>query len=87
MLIKYNGEYIEERVRAGGCSKCGTSRSINGVKSYKTMFRTYWGSQLIIFEKDTPVNVSDDLLAKWLLTKTYTDEHNIERPSFTQVEE
>lgn len=87
MLIKYNGEYLAERGRAGGCSKCGTSRSINGVKSYKNTFRTYWGSALIIFEKDKAVNVSDDLLAKWLLTKTYTDENNVEKPSFSKVEE
>lgn len=87
MLIKYNGEYVAERGRAGGCSKCGTSRSINGIKSYKGRYTAYWGTSLLVFDKDEAVNVSDSLLAKWLLNQTYIDENNVEKPSFSKVEE
>lgn len=65
MLVKYNGEYVRES-RSGGCSKCGTGRSIGGVETYKTVYRTYYSGRLYIFEKGKTYPV-DDILGKYLL--------------------
>ena len=50
MLVKYNGEYAREQ-RSYGCSKCGTGRSISGVETYRTVYRTYYSGRLYIFEQ------------------------------------
>lgn len=84
MLIKYLGELSKE-TRSYGCSKCGTSRSVNGKEVYKTQYRTYFDGRLIIFKKDTPVEV-DNTLGNFLLSRQYRDNTGVMRNSFVEVE-
>ena len=83
MLVRYNGEYVRES-RSYGCSKCGTGRSINGVETYKTVYRTYYDLRLYIFEKGKVYPV-DDTLGKFLLNQTYTDKEGYIRHQFEEV--
>lgn len=83
MLVRYNGEYARES-RSYGCSKCGTGRSINGVETYKTVYRTYYSGRLYIFEKGKTYPV-DDILGKYLKNLKYTDKDGIIRNQFEEV--
>ena len=83
MLVRYNGEYARES-RSYGCSKCGTGRSINGVETYKTVYRTYYSGRLYIFEKDKVYPV-DDILGKYLKNLKYTDKDGVIRHQFEEV--
>lgn len=83
MLVRYNGEYVRES-RSYGCSKCGTGRSINGVETYKTVYRTYYSGRLYIFEKGKTYPV-DDILGKYLKNLKYTDKDGIIRNQFEEV--
>lgn len=83
MLVKYKGEYARES-RSYGCSKCGTGRSISGVETYKTVYRTYYSGRLYIFEKDKTYPV-DDILGKYLLNLKYTDHQGTLRRQFEEV--
>ena len=82
MLVKYNGEYTRE-TRADGCSKCGTSRSINGRDVYKTSDRTYYEGRLYIFNQGEPVQV-DDILGKYLLSRVYTDTDGVFKNAYSE---
>lgn len=83
MLVRYNGEYARES-RSYGCSKCGTGRSINGVETYKTVYRTYYSGRLYIFEKGKTYPV-DDILGKYLKNLKYTDKDGNTRNQFEEV--
>lgn len=83
MLVRYNGEYARES-RSYGCSKCGTGRSINGVETYKTVYRTYYSGRLYIFEKGKTYPV-DNILGKYLKNLKYTDKDGIIRNQFEEV--
>lgn len=83
MLVRYNGEYARES-RSYGCSKCGTGRSINGVETYKTVYRTYYSVRLYIFEKGKVYPV-DDILGKYLKNLKYTDKDGNIRNKFEEV--
>lgn len=83
MLVKYNGEYARES-RSYGCSKCGTGRSISGVETYRTVYRTYYSGRLYIFEQGKTYPV-DDILGKYLTTLRYTDKEGVIRNTFTEV--
>lgn len=85
MLIKFKGEYIKEP-RSYGCSKCGTGRSISGVETYKTVYRTYYYPRVYTFVKDKIYPV-DDILGKYLLNLKYTDPQGIIRRQFEEVPE
>lgn len=85
MLIKFNGELVKERsYYGGGCSQCGTARSISGEEVHKTTYRTYYANKLYIFTKGQPVEV-DSILGKFLLTKKYTDVNGVVKNSFEEV--
>ena len=60
MLVKFKGERKRES-RSYGCSKCGTGRSINGVETYSTVYRTYYEGRLYVFLKDKVYPVDDIL--------------------------
>lgn len=83
MLVKYNGEYVRES-RSGGCSKCGTGRSIGGVETYKTVYTTYYGVRMYRFEKGKVYPV-DDTLGKYLKNLKYTDKDGSIHNSFDEV--
>lgn len=83
MLVKYNGEYVRES-RSGGCSKCGTRRSIGGVETYKTVYTTYYGVRMYRFEKGKVYPV-DDTLGKYLKNLKYTDKDGNIHNSFDEV--
>lgn len=83
MLVRYNGEYVRES-RSYGCSKCGTGRSINGVETYKTVYRTYYNGHLYIFEKDKVYPV-DNILGKYLKNLKYTDKDGNIHNQFEEV--
>lgn len=83
MLVKYNGEYAREQ-RSYGCSKCGTGRSISGVETYRTVYRTYYSGRLYIFEQGKTYPV-DDILGKYLTNLRYTDKEGVIRNTFSEV--
>lgn len=83
MLVKYKGEYARES-RSYGCSKCGTGRSISGVETYRTVYRTYYGGRLYIFEQDKTYPV-DEILGKYLTNLKYTDKQGNIRNTFEEV--
>ena len=83
MLVKYNGEVSRES-RSYGCSKCGTGRSINGLETYKTVYRTYYSGRLYIFEKGKTYPV-DDILGKYLTNLKYTDNNGVIKRQFEEV--
>lgn len=83
MLVKYNGEVSRES-RSYGCSKCGTGRSINGLETYKTVYRTYYSGRLYIFEKGKIYPV-DDILGKYLTNLKYTDNNGVIKRQFEEV--
>lgn len=83
MLVKYNGEVSKES-RSYGCSKCGTGRSINGLETYKTVYRTYYSGRLYIFEKGKTYPV-DDILGKYLTNLKYTDNNGVIKRQFEEV--
>lgn len=85
MLVKYNGEVSRES-RSYGCSKCGTGRSINGLETYKTVYRTYYSGRLYIFEKGKTYPV-DDILGKYLTNLKYTDNNGNIKRQFEEVED
>lgn len=85
MLVKYNGEVSRES-RSYGCSKCGTGRSINGLETYKTVYRTYYSGRLYIFEKGKTYPV-DDILGKYLTNLKYTDNNGVIKRQFEEVED
>ena len=83
MQVKYNGEYARES-RSYGCSKCGTGRSISGVETYRTVYRTYYGGRLYIFEQGKTYHV-DEILGKYLTNLKYTDKQGNIRNTFEEV--
>lgn len=83
MQVKYNGEYARES-RSYGCSKCGTGRSISGVETYRTVYRTYYNGRLYIFEQGKTYPV-DDILGKYLTNLRYTDKEGVIRNTFSEV--
>lgn len=83
MQVKYNGEYARES-RSYGCSKCGTGRSISGVETYRTVYRTYYGGKLYIFEQGKTYPV-DEILGKYLTNLKYTDKQGNIRNTFEEV--
>ena len=83
MQVKYNGEYARES-RSYGCSKCGTGRSISGVETYRTVYRTYYGGRLQIFEQGKTYPV-DEILGKYLTNLKYTDKQGNIRNTFEEV--
>ena len=83
MQVKYNGEYAREQ-RSYGCSKCGTGRSISGVETYRTVYRTYYSGRLYIFEQGKTYPV-DDILGRYLTNLRYTDKEGVIRNTFTEV--
>nr|DAJ32527.1 MAG TPA: hypothetical protein [Caudoviricetes sp.] len=83
MQVKYNGEYARES-RSYGCSKCGTGRSISGVETYRTVYRTYYSGRLYIFEQGKTYPV-DDILGKYLTNLRYTDKEGVIRNTFSEV--
>lgn len=83
MLVKYKGEYARES-RSYGCSKCGTGRSISGVETYRTVYRTYYGGRLYIFEQGKTYPV-DEILGKYLTNLKYTDKQGNIRNTFEEV--
>ena len=83
MLVKYKGEYARES-RSYGCSKCGTGRSISGVETYRTVYRTYYGGRLYIFEQDKTYPV-DEILGRYLTNLKYTDKQGNIRNTFEEV--
>lgn len=83
MLVKFNGERKRES-RSYGCSKCGTGRSINGVETYSTVYRTYYEGRLYIFLKDKVYPV-DDILGGYLVNLKYTDNEGKIRNTFEEV--
>lgn len=83
MLVKFNGEHKRES-RSYGCSKCGTGRSINGVETYSTVYRTYYEGRLYIFLKDKVYPV-DDILGGYLVNLKYTDNEGKIRNTFEEV--
>lgn len=83
MQVKYNGEYARES-RSYGCSKCGTGRSISGVETYRTVYRTYYGGRLYIFEQGKTYPV-DEILGKYLINLKYTDKQGNIRNTFEEV--
>lgn len=85
MLVKFTGEYSREE-RSYGCSKCGTGRSVSGKEVYKTSYRTYYGARLYIFNQDEPVEV-DEVLGKYLLSRTYFNKEGVKTHSFVVVEQ
>lgn len=84
MLVSYNGELLRENPRIGGCSKCGTGRSINGTKTFRTSWRTYYGGRFYNFEMEKPVEV-DEILGKFLLGRTYKDDNGDILNSFKEI--
>lgn len=85
MLVKYLGEFVRER-KSYGCSRCGTSRAVGGKEVHKISFTTWYNGRLYVFNKDSEVEV-DEILAKFLLAKTYTDTDGTIKHSFEQVNE
>ena len=83
MLVKFNGEHKRES-RSYGCSKCGTGRSINGVETYSTVYRTYYEGRLYVFLKDKVYPV-DDILGGYLINLKYTDNEGNIRNTFDKV--
>lgn len=83
MLVKFNGERKRES-RSYGCSKCGTGRSINGVETYSTVYRTYYEGRLYIFLKDKVYPV-DDILGGYLVNLKYTDNEGKIQNTFEEV--
>lgn len=83
MQVKYKGEYARES-RSYGCSKCGTGRSISGVETYRTVYRTYYGGRLYIFEQGKTYPV-DEILGKYLTNLKYTDKQGNIRNTFEEV--
>lgn len=83
MQVRYNGEYAREQ-RSYGCSKCGTGRSISGVETYRTVYRTYYSGRLYIFEQGKTYPV-DDILGKYLTNLRYTDKEGVIRNTFSEV--
>lgn len=83
MLVKFNGEHKRES-RSYGCSKCGTGRSINGVETYSTVYRTYYEGRLYVFMKDKVYPV-DDILGGYLVNLKYTDNEGNIRNTFDKV--
>lgn len=83
MQVRYNGEYARES-RSYGCSKCGTGRSISGVETYRTVYRTYYSGRLYIFEQGKTYPV-DDILGKYLTNLRYTDKEGVIRNTFSEV--
>lgn len=83
MQVRYNGEYAREQ-RSYGCSKCGTGRSISGVETYRTVYRTYYSGRLYIFEQGKTYPV-DDILGRYLTNLRYTDKKGVIRNTFTEV--
>lgn len=83
MQVRYNGEYARES-RSYGCSKCGTGRSISGVETYRTVYRTYYSGRLYIFEQGKTYPV-DDILGRYLTNLRYTDKEGVIRNTFTEV--
>lgn len=83
MQVRYNGEYAKEQ-RSYGCSKCGTGRSISGVETYRTVYRTYYSGRLYIFEQGKTYPV-DDILGRYLTNLRYTDKEGVIRNTFTEV--
>lgn len=83
MQVRYNGEYAREN-RSYGCSKCGTGRSISGVETYRTVYRTYYSGRLYIFEQGKTYPV-DDILGKYLTNLRYTDKEGVIRNTFSEV--
>lgn len=83
MQVRYNGEYAREQ-RSYGCSKCGTGRSISGVETYRTVYRTYYSGRLYIFEQGKTYPV-DDILGRYLTNLRYTDKEGVIRNTFTEV--
>lgn len=83
MLVKFNGEH-KRASRSYGCSKCGTGRSINGVETYSTVYRTYYEGRLYVFMKDKVYPV-DDILGGYLVNLKYTDNEGNIRNTFDKV--
>ena len=83
MLVKFNGERKRES-RSYGCSKCGTGRSINGVETYSTVYRTYYEGRLYVFMKDKVYPV-DDILGGYLINLKYTDNEGNIQNTFEEV--
>lgn len=83
MLVKFKGERKRES-RSYGCSKCGTGRSINGVETYSTVYRTYYEGRLYIFLKDKVYPV-DDILGGYLINLKYTDNEGNIQNTFEEV--
>ena len=85
MLVKFKGERTVSRRNYSGCSRCGTGRSSGGVEEYKTSYKVYHNGRLIRFDLDKVVEV-DEILGKYLLTRTYR-ENNETKHSFEEVTE
>lgn len=85
MLVRFLGEYAKES-RSYGCSRCGTGRSISGVETYKTTYRTYYGARLYVFEQGKVYPV-DDTLGGYLTNLRYTDKEGNLRHQFEVVPE
>jgi hypothetical protein len=83
MLVKFKGERKRES-RSYGCSKCGTGRSINGVETYSTVYRTYYEGRLYVFMKDKVYPV-DDILGGYLINLKYTDNEGNIQNTFEEV--
>lgn len=83
MLVKFNGEHKRES-RSYGCSKCGTGRSINGVETYSTVYRTYYEGRLYVFLKDKVYPV-DEILGGYLINLKYTDNEGNIQNTFERV--
>ena len=83
MLVKFKGERKRES-RSYGCSKCGTGRSINGVETYSTVYRTYYEGRLYVFLKDKVYPV-DDILGGYLINLKYTDNEGNIQNTFEEV--
>ena len=83
MLVKFNGERKRES-RSYGCSKCGTGRSINGVETYSTVYRTYYEGRLYVFLKDKVYPV-DEILGGYLINLKYTDNEGNIQNTFERV--
>lgn len=83
MLVKFKGERKRES-RSYGCSKCGTGRSINGVETYSTVYRTYYEGRLYVFMKDKVYPV-DEILGGYLINLKYTDNEGNIQNTFEEV--
>lgn len=83
MLVKFKGERKRES-RSYGCSKCGTGRSINGVETYSTVYRTYYEGRLYVFMKDKVYPV-DEILGGYLTNLKYTDNEGNIQNTFEEV--